>query len=192
MKHYYRDQTFKFDVDLLRACASLVAAGELQSPTGDEHDVQGVLLTQIPGHPESRLGANVHGLYWTDTPGGRREHSVYVNERLYTELAPEFKDTYLEEVVGKLKEKYEIGRVRMLWKHPRTCLSRHYDPEPRLHVPIVTNPEAHMVIENESFHMPADGCVYVTNTRKKHTAYNGGLQSRVHLVATLPGFKFHG
>ena len=47
----------------------------------------------------------------------------------------------------------------MLLKEPRSTLSWHKDPEPRLHVPIITNPGCSMVIENVAKHLPADGSV---------------------------------
>ena len=33
-------------------------------------------------------------------------------------------------------KKYKLGRVRILLKEPRSTLSWHRDPEPRLHIPI--------------------------------------------------------
>ena len=38
-------------------------------------------------------------------------------------------------------------------------MSWHRDREPRLHVPIITNPGCKMVIEDIAKHMPADGSV---------------------------------
>ena len=37
------------------------------------------------------------------------------------------------------------------------------DPEPRLHIPIITNPGCLMVRKNAVKHMPADGSVWITN-----------------------------
>ena len=39
-----------------------------------------------------------------------------------------------------------------------------------------------MVIENVAKHLPADGHVTITN-KKYHNFFNGGKQSRIHLVA---------
>ena len=55
--------------------------------------------------------------------------------------------------------KYKLGRVRILLKEPRSTLSWHRDPEPRLYIPIITNPGCLMVIDNVAKHMPADGSV---------------------------------
>ena len=42
-----------------------------------------------------------------------------------------------------------------------------------------------MVIEDESFHMPANGSTYVTDNTKYHNFFNGSEIDRVHIVATL-------
>ena len=88
-------------------------------------------------------------------------------------------------ITRKIKSKYKVGRVRFLMKPPRSCLSWHRDPDKRLHIPIITNKGCKMVIENEAFHMPADGKVYITDNTKYHNFFNGGEQNRVHLVAVL-------
>ena len=56
-------------------------------------------------------------------------------------------------------------------KEPRSTLSWHRDPEPRLHIPIYTNPGAIMVIDHIAKHMPADGSVWVTNNTKYHNRH---------------------
>ena len=48
---------------------------------------------------------------------------------------------------------------------PRSTLSWHRDPEPRLHIPLITNPGCLMVIDNVAKHMPADGSVWVPTIR---------------------------
>ena len=42
-----------------------------------------------------------------------------------------------------------------------------------------------MVIENEAFHMPANGSAYLTDNTKYHNFFNGSEIERVHLVATF-------
>ena len=79
-----------------------------------------------------------------------------------------------------------LGRVRILSKGLYNCNSWHRDPEPRLHIPVITNPGSLFVVNNHCTHLPADGSVYFTDTRNYHTALNGGLYHRVHIVAALP------
>ena len=107
------------------------------------------------------------------------------------EVVKLFEDTYYKEVYDTLTVKYKLGRVRLLWKLPRTTLSWHRDPEPRLHIPIITNPGCIMVIDNVAKHMPADGSVWITNNKKYHNAFNGGEENRIHLVACVLDYKFN-
>ena len=95
-------------------------------------------------------------------------------------LSNTYKDVY-----NTLSKKFKLGRVRLLLKEPRSTLSWHKDPEPRLHIPIITNLGCSMVIENVAKHLPADGHVTITNNTKYHNFFNGGEQSRIHLVACV-------
>jgi len=99
--------------------------------------------------------------------------------------------TYFKKVYDTLSKKFKLGRVRILLKEPRSTLSWHRDPEPRLHIPIITNPGSIMVIENVAKHLPADGSVWITNNTKYHNAFNGGEESRIHLVACVLNYKFN-
>ena len=92
---------------------------------------------------------------------------------------------------SELNKHYKLGRVRLLLKEPRSTLSWHRDPEPRLHIPIITNPGCLMVIDKTAQHMPADGGVWVTNNVKYHNAFNGGEENRVHLVACVLDYNFN-
>jgi len=84
-----------------------------------------------------------------------------------------------------LSKRFPIGRTRVLSKDIYNCNSWHRDPEPRLHIPITSNPGSLFVVNHHVTHLPADGSVYFTDTRGYHTALNGGETRRVHLVAAL-------
>ena len=114
-----------------------------------------------------------------------------INEEAYSEFVKEFENTYFKKVYETLLTKFKLGRVRILLKEPRSTLSWHRDPEPRLHIPIITNPGSIMVIENVAKHLPADGSVWITNNTKYHNAFNGGEESRIHLVACVLNYKFN-
>ena len=144
-------------------------------------------MNQIPGDESSVKGHNIRGQYWTipDEFGHEVSRDIKIDEAKYTQLVPEFENTYFKEVYDVLKKKFKLGRVRLLLKEPRSTLSWHKDPEPRLHIPIITNLGCSMVIENIAKHLPADGSVTVTNNTKYHNFFNGGEQARVHLVACV-------
>ena len=152
-----------------------------------------ICLNQIPGDPSSTKGNNARGIYWTkpDHTGNESSRDKMINESAYTEFVKDFEKTYFKKVYDELSKRFKLGRVRILLKEPRSTLSWHRDPEPRLHIPIITNPGCIMVIENVAKHLPADGSVYITNNLKYHNAFNGGEENRVHLVACLLDYKFN-
>ena len=82
-----------------------------------------------------------------DEKGKEVVRDVPIDESKYTQIVPEFKNTYFNEVYNSLKQRFKLGRVRLLLKEPRSTLSWHKDPEPRLHIPIITNLGCSMVIE---------------------------------------------
>ena len=152
-----------------------------------------ISLTQIPDDPESIKGSNARGIYWTkpDKTGKEFSRDINIKEEDYSEFIKEYENTYFKEVYDKLSSKYKLGRVRILLKQPRSTLSWHRDPEPRLHIPIITNPGCIMVIGNVAQHMPADGSVWITNNTKYHNAFNGGEENRIHFVACVLDYKFN-
>ena len=186
-KGFYRDPSLKFDVGQMQSALKEVDSRVArQSPLG-ERDINAICLTQIPNDPNSITGGNVRGLYWTkpDSTYEEVQREEVIDELQYSEFVKLFEDTYFKEMYDALTKKYKLGRVRLLWKLPRTTLSWHRDPEPRLHIPIVSNFGARMCIDTEVHHMPADGSVWITDNTKYHNAFNGGEEDRVHLVATV-------
>ncbi len=109
-----------------------------------------------------------------------------VDEFAFCEFVPAFEDTYFKTVWQTLCSISPIGRMRVLSKAIYNCNSWHRDPEPRLHIPIISNPGSLFVVNHHVTHLPADGSVYFTDTRGYHTALNGGEAQRVHIVAALP------
>lgn len=189
-KGFYQDPDLRFDIDKLRTALTEVDSRVArQSPLG-ERDINAICLTQIPGDANSITGGNVRGLFWTrpDSTYQEVQREEPIDETKYSEFVKLFEDTYFKEVYDKLCEKYQIGRIRLLWKLPRTTLSWHRDPEPRIHIPIITNFGARMCVDTVVHHLPADGHVWITNNTRYHNAFNGGEEDRVHLVATVLNF----
>ena len=176
----------KFDINRLRAnLDKILKKREFTSPGVSNFGA--ISVNQIPNDTNSIKGNNTRGIYWTipDEKGVEVSRDVQIDESKYTQLVPEFENTYFKEVYETLKKKFKLGRVRLLLKEPRSVLSWHKDPEPRLHIPIITNLGCSMVIENVAKHLPADGQVTITNNTKYHNFFNGGEQNRVHLVACV-------
>ena len=192
-RDFLKVEDLKFDITKLRTSLEQVLSKKSYDDAAGTKYIAGISLNQIPGDPDSVKGENVKGIYWTkpDSSGKETIRAKKINERAYTEFVNDLEDTYFKEVYDALSKKFKLGRVRILLKEPRSTLSWHRDPEPRLHIPIITNPGCIMVIENVAKHLPADGSVYITNNVKYHNAFNGGEENRVHLVACLPNYKFN-
>ena len=189
MKHLTKITDYKIDIEKLKSVYSEITEKIIEWSKDDQnlYDFNAICINQIPNDPLSIRGGNIRGLYWTYPKENWKEEKRLnkVDEEKYTELCKPFKDTYVEEIYNEILKRWKIGRFRFLMKPPRSCLSWHRDPEKRLHIPIITNPGCRMVIEDESFHMPADGSIYITDNTKYHNFFNGGEMDRIHLVATL-------
>ena len=188
----FQKQDIKFDiVKLKKAYNDIVRLKEFRGIDGVSN-FSAISLTQIPGDPDSIKGSKARGVFWTkpNSTGKEVTRDIKIDESLYSEFINEYKDTYFKDVFDTLSSKYKLGRIRILLKEPRSTLSWHRDPEPRLHIPIITNPGAIMVVDNIAKHMPADGSVWITNNTKYHNAFNGGEEDRIHLVACVLDYKF--
>jgi Aspartyl/Asparaginyl beta-hydroxylase len=120
-----------------------------------------------------------------DENGNLRTNLRTRSEQDFTRFVQEFSHTVWQDVYNKLSHRYRLGRVRLMRSRPKSCLSWHTDNEMRLHIPLITNPGARLVIEDSANHLVADGSVYLADTTKFHTAFNAGLQPRIHLVACV-------
>ena len=191
--NFYKVEDLKFDISKLRkALRQVLSRKKYDDAVGTKY-IASVSLNQIPGNPDSIKGENVKGLYWTKPDGSGIEtvRAKRIDESKYTEFVKDLEDTYFKEVYDILSKKFKLGRVRILLKEPRSTLSWHRDPEPRLHIPIITNPGCIMVIEEVAKHLPADGFAWLTNNTKYHNFFNGGEEDRVHLVACLTDYRFN-
>ena len=183
----------KFDIDELKsAYTKILKIKNFDGPDGVSN-FGAISLTQIPGDPESIKGHKARGVFWTkpNESGEEVVRDEVIDETAYSEFIEDYKKTYFKEVFDLLSSKYKLGRVRILLKQPRSTLSWHRDPEPRLHIPIITNPGAIMVVDHVAKHLPADGSVWITNNTKYHNAFNGGEENRIHLVACVLDHKFN-
>lgn len=107
-----------------------------------------------------------------------------VEEKDFTVLCTQFKDTPFEIVYNALKEKFTLGRVRLIRSRPKTCMSWHKDDHPRVHFPLKTQEGCIMIIQDEMMHLEQNKW-YITDTTVHHTAINSSREDRIHLVATI-------
>ena len=138
----FHKQDISFDINKLQdACNEILAMKGFDTSLGIPHFAS-ISLNQIPGDPDSIKGSKIRGVYWTkpDSSGKEVSRDIDIDETKYTEFVKDFEHTYFKFVFDELSKRYKLGRVRLLLKEPRSTLSWHRDPEPRLHIPIFTNP----------------------------------------------------
>ena len=140
-KDFHTVQDLKFDILALRKSLKEVLVKKSYDDSCGTKFIAAIHLNQIPGQPESTRDENVKGIYWTKPNSSGKEYvrAKKIDESLYTEFVKDLEDTYFKEVYDILSKKFKLGRVRILLKEPRSTLSWHRDPEPRLHIPIITN-----------------------------------------------------
>ena len=99
----------------------------------------------------------------------------------YTELNPFFKETVFENII----KKYNLKRTRLMWINPKSCYSLHTDETPRIHIPLITNPECYFLFKpGLMHHLPANS-VWWVNTKLSHTFLNCSDAPRLHLVGVV-------
>ena len=124
-KGFYRVPDIQFDLEKMQqALHEVDSSVARQSPSG-ESDINAICFTQIPGDPNSITGGNVRGLFWKkpDHTGAEVQRDEPIDEKKYSKFVKLFEDTYFKEIYDTLISHYQLGRVRLLWKLPRTTLS---------------------------------------------------------------------
>lgn len=176
----------KFDIAELKKALEECLEREAYQGGMQDQGFAALPLTQRPGQTEW-TNNDLSGRFWTrgDDRYVEEPREDLVPEIDFSEFNPKFKGTYFEHVHEELAKRFPIGRTRVLSKGLYNCNSWHRDPEPRLHIPLITNPGSLFVVNHHVTHLPADGSVYFTDTRGYHTALNGGETQRVHIVAAL-------
>lgn len=130
---------------------------------------------------------------WTDglTVSGEYIYDNWAEkEKLYNSISPHFQNELIEGLYEYLDSltPFLLGRWRLMRLAKSACYTMHTDLDLRLQIPIVTNPEALIIMANGPvYHLPADGCVYLLDGRHPHTAINGGGggEARLHIVVSL-------
>lgn len=104
-----------------------------------------------------------------------------LQEEIFTQTCEYFKNTYIETIIEELKKKYIIYRGRFMCMPMKQCLTYHVDKSKRLHIPIITNPDCFMIIEDKLCRL-LERNVYIVDTTLRHTAINASNKDRIHLI----------
>jgi len=190
---YFQKLPFVFDPNKLERALDQVLeiAPWPQQLINVDKKYQQICLTRKKGQkaPDCYYEGN-GGVYHVFVDGKEESRQQNLDEGEYSEFISEFNHTYFKEVYDEInnycKKEYNgvLGRVRLMLSKPRASLSWHRDPEPRLHVPIVTSFGAMMIVEDEVLHMKT-GEAWFADTEYYHSQFNGSEVDRIHIVASL-------
>lgn len=95
--------------------------------------------------------------------------------------------SYFNFVFQIFENRLPLQRGRLLLAAPGTLLTRHSDgpKTAALHIPLLSNPQSHIVVNESEYFLEPDGSAYLVNTEHLHFMYNAGETDRYHLVFTL-------
>ena len=98
-----------------------------------------------------------------------------------------FAGTYLQTMYEILSSKFKLCRFRIMIMNGPMAYYAHSDPTRRLHYVVETNKDCIFLFPEveEQFHIPADGNVYIVDTRLRHTFVNASNRRRIHLLLSL-------
>tara|TARA_B100000676_G_scaffold252416_1_gene257811 strand:+ start:1450 stop:2085 length:636 start_codon:yes stop_codon:yes gene_type:complete len=185
---YFHQLPFTFKQDKLEEALKQVLK---IAPWPDKLKHQQICLTRKKGVPTPDCYYEGNGgVYQLMLHGKEETRQQELDESDYSEFIHSFNHTYFRELYeildGYCMATYSrrIGRVRLNKSIPRTSLSWHRDPEPRVHIPIITDEGNMQIIEDEVLHMKV-GEGWYADTENYHSQFNGSEVERVHLVATL-------
>ena len=101
-----------------------------------------------------------------------------LKEQDFTKFAYPDKMPYTKTILEDLR----MYRTRAMNLRSKTCYSYHKDPTRRIHIPLVTNENCFIIVDDIINRYPADGGYYIVDTTRKHTAVNASWEERIHLV----------
>jgi hypothetical protein len=104
------------------------------------------------------------------------------NLEQFDALHPALKGTWWETFFDDLP--YKVSRTRIARLLPRRCYSVHADFHRTLHIAIHTNPKSYFLFieEQRLVHINKDSHIWYLDTKRPHTAFNGGNNSRFHIM----------
>lgn len=100
-------------------------------------------------------------------------------------INPILKNTIFEKILNEMPIK--LNRAVFIYIPEGMCLRHHNDPDNKYHVSVIENQGSFYYDYNTQtgVHLPADGKLRKINSAEcHHTAVNGGVEGRIHLVMT--------
>lgn len=89
-------------------------------------------------------------------------------------------------------KKHKMYRSRVMKMIGGTCYTVHIDNSPRIHIPLISDDHNYFIVNDKLFKLPADGSVYLIDTRLPHTAINASNKKfiRTHIVGNVDDKMF--
>ena len=132
-----------------------------------KEDVTQIMLQGVKGQEDPYYGCN----HFRDL----KHIEFEFREELWTNLP------YTNSVLKELK----IHRTRLMRLMPLSCYTYHKDASQRIHIPLITNENCFIIVDDVITRYPADGSSYLINTTKMHTAVNASNDERWHIVGCV-------
>ena len=169
-------ETIKDNIDTERIYTELqtfvVNEDQFQDQMDDPHLSVQICLQGINEEMDPYFGSRTLK-HITDEGFEEEDFNVF----LFSEL--EYTNSIIEDLL--------MFRTRVMILKPKTCLSYHADPRKRIHIPIDTNENCFLMIDQYAHHLFADGSAYICDTTKPHTSINASLgTNRTHIVGVIP------
>lgn len=179
MKHTYITQTpLNFDLDELNSQLSELL---------EETDIQECLteFRQI-----SFCGKDIFDGLYNVGPTVKKLERIWHLEKNYANFNERFVNTIFKQVWDQVKNYSHLPICRMTLRKmlPGTSLIFHKDGNIRWHLALRSNTGCFMTFYNKQSreyltqHIPVDGHVYLTDTKKWHTAVNSSLEDRYAII----------
>ena len=165
-------KTIKTDIDIERIYTELetfvLNEDKFQDQINDPHLSIQICLQGINAEMDPYFGSRTLK-HITDEGFVEEDFNVF----LFPEL--DYTNSIIEDLY--------MFRTRVMVIKPKTCLSLHADPKKRIHIPIDTNENCFIMIDQYAQHLSADGSAYLVDTTKLHTSINASLGiNRTHIV----------
>ena len=170
---------YRFEIDELQDALDYILA------LADIDRMQQIGLTHITGLYNDKWYQSCGSLVNTIVNGLLVKKTFPMTESDFPQIIEEVKSTYFYHVYTTLSTEFKIGRMRIMKMKPWACLTWHHDTSKRIHIPIISNPGNRIAIDDGCYHLPANGDVYLVNTAKNHSAFNGGTQDRYTLLISM-------
>ena len=106
---FYEVPNLNFDISRLRSDLDKILKNKKFNSPGVTH-FGAIPINQIPNDESSIKGNNIRGKYWTiaDDTGKEVSRDVDIDESKYTQLIPEFENTYFAEVYKVLSKRFKL------------------------------------------------------------------------------------